>query len=42
MKEAYAFEDSFRVRSLTTQLIFRINKTNLSKKNEVLQSNTAF
>jgi len=35
------FEGLFRVRCLTTQLIFRINKSNLSDKNEVLQSNTA-
>jgi len=41
MKEAYTFEGLFRVRCLATQLIFRINKTNLSNKNEVLRSDTA-
>jgi hypothetical protein len=40
-KEAYTFGGLFSVRCLATQLIFRINKTNLSNKNEVLQSNKA-
>jgi hypothetical protein len=38
-KEAYTFGGLFSVRCLTTQLTFRTNKTNLSNKNEVLQSN---
>jgi hypothetical protein len=40
-KEACTFGGLFRVRCLTTQLIFLIDKTNLWNKNEVLQLNKA-